>query len=39
VIDQENVFGLSLNRTRNPLSVLRAQDEGAQNQEIQGALE
>jgi hypothetical protein len=39
VIDEEDVLGLFLNQACNTLPVLRSENQGAENEEIEGALE
>jgi hypothetical protein len=39
VIDQQNLVGDLLNRAGDPLAVLAAEDESAQNEKVERALE
>ena len=39
MIDEEDLFGLVLNGASDPLTVLRAEDEGPEDEEIERALQ
>src|SRR6266508_4020992 len=38
VVDEEDLIGLSSNRTRNPLAVLRSKNQNPENQQVKSAL-